>query len=297
MARMQRFLSIALLSFGLTGCVAQEKYNALKLDRDRNAEALATAQNQLDAARAEADAYRNQFGSLSGNMTNKDAMIANLNTQLQDVSTQYNDLMRKYEDLAGKQGQQIALPADLSNALSSFAAANPDLVEFDAARGIVKFKSDVTFATGDAELTPKAKEVIARFSAILNSGNAAGYELMIAGHTDNQAVRNPNTIAKGHKNNWYLSAHRAISVSDELIRQNVAPKRLAVVGYAEQRPVAANVNDAGRQQNRRVEVLILPTVIRGESVATENVAAPLAPKKPVMNKDTVEVDGKPALNK
>ena len=60
-----------------------------------------------------------------------------------------------------------ALPEPLSNELSEFARQNPDLVDFDAARGIVKFKSDVTFSSGSAEVTPKAKEVIARFSQIL----------------------------------------------------------------------------------------------------------------------------------
>src|SRR5206468_8868986 len=102
-----------------------------------------------------------------------------------------------------------ALPEPLTNELRAFAAANPDLVDFDAARGIVKFKSDVTFATGSADVTPKAKEAIDRFAAILNSGAASGYELVVAGHTDNTRVVNEKTIAAGHKDNWYLSAHRA----------------------------------------------------------------------------------------
>ena len=50
-----------------------------------------------------------------------------------------------------------ALPADLTNALQDFAAANPDIIEFDAARGVVKFKSDVTFASGSAVVNERAK--------------------------------------------------------------------------------------------------------------------------------------------
>ena len=95
----------------------------------------------------------------------------------------------------------------------------PDLVDFDSARGVVKFKSDVTFATGSAEVTPKAQEVITRFAQILNSAAASNYELMVVGHTDNQRVDElRGRLPSGHKDNWYLSAHRAISVSETLQR-------------------------------------------------------------------------------
>ena len=50
----------------------------------------------------------------------------------------------------------MVLPEPLNNELTEFAKQNPDLVDFDSARGIVKFKSDVTFATGSAELQPEA---------------------------------------------------------------------------------------------------------------------------------------------
>ena len=61
---------------------------------------------------------------------------------------------------------QRRCPQALTNELSAFARQNPDLVDFDAARGIVKFKSDVTFAAGSMPtLTPKAKEAIDRFAA------------------------------------------------------------------------------------------------------------------------------------
>jgi len=108
---------------------------------------------------------------------------------------------------------------------------------------------------------------------------------MVAGHTDNTRVANPATISAGHKDNWYLSAHRAISVGQELTRANVGPQRLAVTGYAEQRPVASNNTESGKQQNRRVEVLILPTTVRsGPVIAGPSKAAP-APAAQRFNKD------------
>jgi chemotaxis protein MotB len=289
MARMHHRLAlVAALGFTtLTGCaVSQEKYNALKLDRDRLAEQLGSAQSQASAARAEADAMRNQLGMVGQGGQGKDAMILNLTTQNAELQKQLDDINRRYADAVGKVGTGMALPEQLSNELSAFAAQNPDLVSFDAQRGIVKFKSDVTFNSGSAELRPQAKEAITRFAQILNSPTASGYELMVAGHTDNTRVANPQTIQAGHKDNWYLSAHRAISVGQELSRSNVNPQRLAVTGYADQRPVASNTSEGGKQQNRRVEVLILPTTVRPGSVAPA-VAGPTrqAAPAPRLNKD------------
>src|SRR6185437_7409218 len=113
--------------------------------------------------------------------------------------------------------------------------ANPDLVAFDENRGVVKFKSDVTFAAGSAVLNPSAASAIDSFATILNSPAAAGYELMVVGHTDNVPVSHAATKAAGHFNNWYLSAHRAIAVSAELQKQSVSAGRLEVAGCAEQR--------------------------------------------------------------
>ena len=268
MARMRRIVTLAALSVTLTGCVSQEKYNALKLDRDRYAEQLGQAQTEASAARSEADAYKNQLAAIMNSQGGQAGLLQNLNTQNAELQRQLDELNRRYADALNKQGTGNALPEPLSNALTEFARQNPDLVDFDAARGIVKFKSDVTFATGSADLTAQAKTAIQRFSQILNSGAASNYELMVAGHTDNTRVVNPATIAAGHKDNWYLSAHRAISVGSALISDRVNAQRLAVTGYAEQRPIASNASESGKQQNRRVEVLILPSQIRSTPAPT-----------------------------
>lgn len=291
MARMHQWVGLAALGFVLTGCVSQEKYNALKLDRDAVAEQLGQSQIQASAAEREAAAYRAQFGSLSENMTNKEAMIASLNAENLEAQRRYDEAMRQLQEAMNRPGGVSMLPEPLSNELQQFANQNPDLVDFDAARGVVKFKSDVTFATGSAELTDKAREAINRFSQILNSSNASGYELMVAGHTDDTRVVNPETIKKGHLNNWYLSAHRAISVNDALLSQGVRSNRLAVVGYADQRPISSN-----KAQNRRVEVLILPTTVRAAAAGGANGSA--AKSAPRMNKDAPAApERRPALNK
>jgi chemotaxis protein MotB len=293
MARMHHLVGFVLLSIVLTGCVSQEKYNALKLDRDRLAEQLGQAQNEASSARSEADAYKNQLSALMGQGGNKEGLILNLTNQNAELQRQLDEMNRKYTDAINRVGPGSALPEVVTTALADFARQNPDLVDFDSARGIVKFKSDVTFGSGSADVTPRAREAISRFAQILNSSAATGYELMVAGHTDNTRVINPATIAAGHKDNWYLSAHRAIGVAQQLMNDRVGAQRIAVTGYAEQRPVASNASDSGRAQNRRVEVLILPTTVRSNAVVSApgpvqgSTAQPVRPK---LNKDSAGTD-------
>ena len=287
MAR-KHLISFALLGLIAGGCVSQDKYNAVKMDRDRMAEQLGQAQVEASSARSESDAYKNQLANLGSTGNNKDAMIVNLTNQNAEMQRQLDELNRKYADAAGKVGSQ--LPVALTNELSAFAAQNPDLVSFDPDRGIVKFKSDVTFAPGSAVVTDKAKVAIDRFAQILNSPVASGYELMVAGHTDDTAVVNPATLAAGHKNNWYLSAHRAIAVGGALMSQGVNAQRMAVTGYADQRPIASNASESGKAQNRRVEVLILPTQVHSQPMAAApvpHVTSHLKAAKPQFNKDAV----------
>ena len=122
--------------------------------------------------------------------------------------------------MAAKAGS-TPLPQVLTNELTALAEQNPNLVDFDSARGLIKFKSDVTFSPGSDVVTEQARPVIDRFAQILDGPVASQYDLMVVGHTDSQPVSNPATIQAGHKDNWYLSAHRAITVSKELQRQGV----------------------------------------------------------------------------
>jgi chemotaxis protein MotB len=294
-----KIVGVAAVGLMLVGCVPVETYQAERLKADQLAEQLGHSQSQINEANARADAAARQLAMMGNNGANRDAMINNLTSQIADLQKQNADWSQKYNDaiaqIGGLKGSEgTALPAPLDNELKQFANQNPDLIEFDSARGIVKFKSDVTFAVGDATVSPKVKDVISRFAAILNSTGADGYELLVAGHTDSTPVTNPMTIKRGHFNNWYLSAHRAIAVGEELIKDGVNSKRMGMVGYADKRPVASNASESGKQQNRRVEVLILPTAVPNtpamasvtESKPRRHSAAAAVPAAASLSKDS-----------
>jgi chemotaxis protein MotB len=76
--------------------------------------------------------------------------------------------------------------------------------------------------------------------------------LRVEGHTDNVPINTPS-----FRSNWELSAARAASVVRLFMQRGIDPARLAVIGLGEFRPVADNATEQGRNQNRRVMVVIL----------------------------------------
>jgi chemotaxis protein MotB len=307
MARMHKWLGLAAIGLLLSGCVSQEKYNAMKLRADQLAEQAGQSDSDAQRSRAEADAYKAQLDQMGNGSNASEAMIVSLGKSNADLQGELAALKAKFEDELNRPPTLLtmtgsALPAPLTNALNDFAAANPDIVDFDAARGVVKFKSDVTFAPGSTEVSDKARSAIQRFAEILNSSGASGYELTVAGHTDNTRIVRQTTLQAGNFDNWYLSVHRAISVASELVHDGVSKSRLGVAGYADQRPIASNNTEAGKAQNRRVEILILPTTARDRGYASSGFSDPGSPlhaseKKSRLDKDTAEGDNSPVLNK
>ena len=253
-----------------TGCVSKEDYYALELRADTLADSYSNAEQRARTEKARADALSEQLARLANAQDAIKASDVNYEMQINKLKGDYDALASRYQDLVGKIGTGPALPDTLTSELNTFAAENPDLVSFDADRGIVKFKSDVTFTSGDAALKPEAKSVIEKFAGILNGPVARNYELRVEGHTDNVPVSSDLTKKKGHLDNWYLSSHRAISVGKALTRVGINAKRIGVLGFADQRPVASNDEPAGRAKNRRVEVLILPTTLTAVTKASES---------------------------
>src|SRR5947208_560065 len=117
MARMAKIIGTVVLGLALTGCVSQEKYNALKLDRDGLAEQLSKAQSDASSARAEADSYKNQLALLNQNGGSLQGLVSNLTQQNAALQAQLDDINKKYADGLGRrhpqgQGSDHAFLAD-----------------------------------------------------------------------------------------------------------------------------------------------------------------------------------------
>ena len=261
------------------GCVSSKDHEGLKAQRDAALMQRDQARVEATGAKAEAEAFKNQLGAVTAEGAQKDAALTSLTGETAELRSQLAQVNARYAERmdGAPMSEEVSfggtdLPQNLVSALAAFAQQNQGVAEFDAHRGVVRFKSDATFSPGSADLTAKGKLAAEKLAAILSSKAGAGYELMVAGHTDGTPISKPTTIKAGHKNNWYLSAHRAIAVGEVLQGNHVHPRRMAMVGYADQRPVASNASDTGRSQNRRVEVLVMPTKVAAKDLATKPAA-------------------------
>lgn len=117
----------------------------------------------------------------------------------------------------------------------------------------VTFDSGILYNTGSAELSSGAKASLSKFANNVLKQNA-DMDVDIYGYTDNQGWRN-STVAESQKKNLNLSQERAQSVSSYLMQCGAAGNQIKTVqGMGEANPVADNSTEAGRKENRRVEV-------------------------------------------
>jgi len=113
----------------------------------------------------------------------------------------------------------------------------------------ITIRSPILFDSGKADLMPKAAPVLDELITILRESPNT---VVVEGHTDNVPIHNER-----FPSNWELSTARAISVARHLFeRGGFEPARFTVAGYGEYHPLEPNDTAEGRQENRRVEILL-----------------------------------------
>ena len=118
---------------------------------------------------------------------------------------------------------------------------------------VITFVAEILFDSGKDKLRESSLKTLEKVSGVLKT-TVADLLIGIEGHTDNVPIK-----YSGWKSNWELSSGRALSVLHYFIDEGgLDSKRLSATGYGEYRPVASNDTPQGRQENRRVEVVILP---------------------------------------
>jgi outer membrane protein OmpA-like peptidoglycan-associated protein len=220
------------------------KAEAAKAQADSEALAAQTAKAQAesDTTRAQAETARAQSDSdkarseLAETKASSAAAIAASQAEAEQSR------------LAALQAQQTVVQAESDKAAMRARLAeqlNTVLQTRDSARGLIVSMSDVLFDTGKYSLKPGAREKLAKVAGILVS--YPGLNIEVGGYTDNVGSEEMNQA---------LSEKRAGSVRDYLVQQGVSTNSVTAAGYGETLPVASNHNSSGRQQNRRVELLV-----------------------------------------
>ncbi len=202
----------------------------------------AKSQADSDAARARKDATDAQAATAKANAD----MAANQASSATALSAAQADaeqsrLAAQQAQLSAQQAEtdKAAMRAKLSEQLNSI------LQTRDSARGLIVSMSDVLFDTGKFSLKSGAREKLAKVAGILLA--YPGLNIEVGGYTDNVG---------GDAMNQTLSENRADAVREYLVQEGVSTNSVSAKGFGNTLPVASNDNSTGRQQNRRVELLV-----------------------------------------
>jgi len=117
----------------------------------------------------------------------------------------------------------------------------------------VQIVDKILFSTGSDKINTAGQQLLNKVSLSLKNMKK---KIRIEGHTDNVPIR--GRLAEKYPTNWELSTARATHVVRYLIAQGTPPKHLLAVGMAHYNPVASNESPEGRQENRRIEIVLSP---------------------------------------
>jgi chemotaxis protein MotB len=270
-----------LLSVSLFSCVSSKKFQALTDKYTGLNEQLVASQKEtrackdekaeLERQRAIADAQREaQIGSLKEQV---ELLKKNNNValkQLEDLSvissSQAESIKKSLDNIgakdsyiqsiqsaaARKDSLNMALVMNLKGAIGDL---NDQDVNIKVDKGVVyvDISDKVLFKTGSFDLSENAKTVLGKVALVLK--NQPDIEFMVEGHTDNVALKGNKDL----QDNWDLSVKRATTIVRMFQSQyGMEPAKMVAAGRSEYQPIADNSTEAGRSQNRRTRIVILP---------------------------------------
>lgn len=212
---------------------------------------------------------RAEEARLNGSLASASAREKDLKRKLSEADARAAALDAQGRQLSGKLAQTEAEKDKLEAELKRVQNELSSILEPQISAGSVKIKrrggelvvelsDQILFDSGRAELNEDGATVLAQVAKSLAAlGN---HTIQVGGHTDRTRVSNPETQER-FPTNWELSTARATNVVRFLEERGKIPgARLVATGFAQFRPVTDNDTAENRQKNRRIELVLLPTV-------------------------------------
>ncbi len=220
-----------------------------QLAKDKNEIILKSREIEIEKTKEKAKTSKMQLESEIAK-TKEEAMTSKTQLESEIAKTKEEALTSKSQlELARQQAEQAEAKS------KQMEAELAELKGKQTERGIVLTLGDVLFDTGKANLMPGASQVIDRLANFLEKHSDRN--VVIEGHTDSVG---------GEEYNIQLSQRRADSVRKALLEKGISADRIATKGYGKRFPAASNQTAAGRQYNRRVEVVVLNPGVSADSV-------------------------------
>lgn len=268
MNRSFKLLIISGLStFLLVACVTTKTHENLKDDFERY---KTNSNSYRDTMHATLDRQLKQLDICNGILHNvrgeNQTLVQKVRAMGEDVeqllgekgllNQEHLDLTREVAEL--KRMRIVADARDkefrvILKKLKSMIDSDTLRVKIRNGRMLVEMASDVVFAAGRTQIKKKAMESLVELAASLRT--LKGRKFLVVGHSDNTPIQNNR-----FSSNWQLSAQRAIEVVMVMIKNGVDAKTISAAAQAEFDPLQSNNTPEGREANRRVEIVFLPTV-------------------------------------
>jgi flagellar motor protein MotB len=262
MFNMKGLLVVALVGLMvplLVGCDDHLKREIATL-RVANAE----SQNNLSEARARIAQLEEQISFLRSQgdasapiLAERQALIASLQAELATLRGFHDKLSNDHRLLiekmamTGTAGGPTGLPEAVKNLLKELQANYREFFTYDERAGRLQFASDVTFALGSADVSPKAQEALGKLAEILKQDAAAQVMVSVFGHTCDTPMVRQETIRR-FRNNQGLSEARAQAVANVLGGRGIAASRITTAGFGDKEPISPT----DKARNRRVEIYL-----------------------------------------
>ena len=232
----------------------------LKLKKEQ----LSSATAKRDKALMDKDAQLRELAeSLKSTQSNL-AQTQKLSLDKEAQFKQSQDKLKDSEDTATKADEYKTQTEELKNVMGRLQKGLQSEIdnyktklELDQKGLVVTVLTDILFNSGSAKILPEGNGILDSISKVLRNVPPDNH-IVIEGHTDNEPIK-----YSGWESNWDLSIARAISVVRYLIYEcGFDAERFSIQGYGEFRPVGDNSTEAGRRQNRRVEIVIQPEMTK-----------------------------------
>ena len=255
---MARYLYFSLLCPALiatTACGVKKETHAKVLDE------LSTCQSDLSTSQKVRDTQGTRLeqleAELSSTRAERDKKTKAEREKEARIVKLIADMKATEEDLKNLQAQRDAALArqkafeDLTKKFRDLFKTGGMSIVIRKGRITLKLPSEILFASGRAKLSRAGSESLKQALALLIAYKDR--QFLVAGHTDNVRIR-----SRRFRNNWHLSTARALSVLQFMVAAGFPEKNLGAAGYGEHDPVADNSSKEGKQQNRRIEIVLVP---------------------------------------
>lgn len=210
--------------------------------------ALSKQKQDNERLRGENQSYQERIAEL-------EEEVRQLERQIEDLAAKAGTTAKELAELRAekaKREKELLVYKNLFDQLKALVDAGTIKIAFRKGRMVVQLSNAILFDSGKSKLREEGQDTIASLATALMKVDR---EFLVAGHTDNVPIKTAR-----FPSNWELSTARAVSVVKGLIDNGYPANKLGAAGYGENDPVGDNATEEGREQNRRIEIILMPNL-------------------------------------